>query len=63
MTTWNEYVEGSGTVPEWSYPIRYEEETEIVADVLVAGGGVAGCHAAISAARQGARVVLTESGH
>ncbi len=63
MTTWNEYVERSGTVPEWPYPIRYEEETEIVADVLVVGGGVAGCHAAISAARQGARVVLTESGH
>ncbi len=63
MATWNEYVERSGTLPEWPYPIRYEEETEVIADVLVVGGGVAGCHAAISAARQGARVVLTESGH
>ena len=30
---------------------------------LIVGGGVAGCHAAISAARSGARVVLAETGH
>ena len=29
MTTWNEYVEKSGTVPEWPYPIRYDKENEI----------------------------------
>lgn len=63
MPTWNEYVEVNGAVPEWPYPIRYEKESEIVSDVLVVGGGVAGCHAAISAARNGARVVLAESGH
>jgi hypothetical protein len=54
MTTWNEYVERSGVVPEWPYPIRYNKENEITADVLIIGGGVAGCHAAISAARNGA---------
>ena len=48
MTTWNEYVERSGVVPEWPYPIRYNKENEIIADVLIIGGGVAGCHAAIS---------------
>lgn len=63
MTTWNEYVEKSGTVPEWPYPIRYDKENEIVTDVLILGGGVAGCHASISAARNGAKVVLTETGH
>ena len=35
-------------VPEWEY------------DVFVAGGGTAGCIAAIAAARQGARVLLVE---
>jgi succinate dehydrogenase/fumarate reductase flavoprotein subunit len=63
MTTWNEYVEENGTVPEWPYPIRYEQEELVTADVLVVGGGVAGCHAAISAARQGATVALAETGH
>jgi len=63
MTTWNEYVSERGTIPEWPYPIRYEKESRISADVLIVGGGVAGCHAAISAARSGASVVLAETGH
>lgn len=63
MTTWNEYVSEGGRVPEWPYPILYEKETVIPADVLIVGGGVAGCHAAVSAARNGAKVVLAETGH
>ncbi len=63
MTTLNEYVSERGTVPEWPYPILYDKETEISADVLIVGGGVAGCHAAVSAARSGAKVVLVETGH
>jgi NADPH-dependent 2,4-dienoyl-CoA reductase/sulfur reductase-like enzyme len=59
MTTWNEYVEKSGTLPEWPYPIRYNKVNQITADVLILGGGVAGCHASISAARNGAKVALT----
>ncbi len=44
----------------WPYPIRYGQETEIHADVLVLGGGLAGCSAAISAALRGLEVVLVE---
>jgi succinate dehydrogenase/fumarate reductase flavoprotein subunit len=42
------------------YPIRYDAETEVSTDVLILGGGIAGCWAAISAARKGARVVMVE---
>src|SRR4030042_1961840 len=63
MTTWNEYVERNGTIPEWPYPIHYNKENEITTDVLILGGGVAGCHAAISAIRNGVKVVLVEAGH
>ncbi len=48
--------------PEWPYPILYDKETVISADVLVIGGGIAGCHAAISAANHGASVVVAERG-
>jgi len=53
---WNEIVETKG-VPEWPYPIRYEREREVSAGVLVLGGGIAGCWAAISAARKGVNAV------
>ena len=45
---------------EWPYPVQYGKETEVSADVLVLGGGLAGCYAAIGAARQGLRVVLVD---
>ena len=60
MTAWQESISREGRAPEWPYPIRYEEEQEIEADVLVIGGGMAGCWAAISAARKGLRVALVE---
>jgi succinate dehydrogenase/fumarate reductase flavoprotein subunit len=47
---------------EWPYPIRYQKEREVSTDVLVLGGGVAGCFAAISAAQKGANVILVEKG-
>ena len=34
----------------------YGKENEIDTDVLVIGGGIAGCHAAISAVKKGARL-------
>ncbi len=45
---------------EWPYPLRYEQETQINADILVIGGGIAGCHAAIIAARKGAKVAVVD---
>jgi len=55
-------MEKEGQVPEWPYPIRYDEEQEIDTDVLIIGGGIAGCWAAISAARKGLRVAMLEKG-
>jgi succinate dehydrogenase/fumarate reductase flavoprotein subunit len=63
MTVWQDYVQESGKLPEWPYPVNYGKENEIASDVLIIGGGVAGCHAAISAARNGARVAVAERGN
>ena len=60
MATWHDYLKEHGHAPDWQYPIRYDQEQEIDADVLVIGGGIAGCWAAINAARQGVNVVLVE---
>ena len=49
-------------VPPWPYPVRYDSETEAEFDVLIIGGGIAGCHAAINAARAGARVAVLDKG-
>ncbi|MBI2851231.1 MAG: FAD-dependent oxidoreductase [Chloroflexi bacterium] len=48
--------------PEWPYPVKYGKENELSADVLVIGGGIAGCHAAINAAKRGAKVIVLEKG-
>jgi len=47
---------------KWPYPIKYEEETEVATDVLILGGGIAGCWAAISAAKNGGKVAIVEKG-
>lgn len=62
MTTWHEFVQRTAAVPEWPYPIRYGEESVLSADVLILGGGIAGCHAAINARRKGVKVVVLEKG-
>ena len=62
MTTWHDYLKEQGHAPDWPYPVRFDKEQEIDADVLVIGGGISGCWAAISAARQGLNVVLAEKG-
>ena len=62
MGTWNEFLQSEGAPPAWPYPIKFGEESELEADVVVLGGGIAGCWAAISAARSGAKVVLMEKG-
>ncbi|GAA3402459.1 FAD-binding protein [Paenibacillus hodogayensis] len=40
-----------------------QDQTRISADVLVIGGGPAGCWAALTAAREGAKVVLADKGY
>jgi succinate dehydrogenase/fumarate reductase flavoprotein subunit len=62
LGTWNDYFREQGRAPDWPYPVDYEKEQEIETDVLVIGGGIAGCWAAISAARSGLRVALVEKG-
>ena len=57
-----EYLSRTGKPLEWQYPIHYEEVTEIESDVLVLGGGVSGCFAAIAAAKKGLKVTLVEKG-
>ena len=46
----------------WPYAVRYGHETSLQTDVLVLGGGIAGCHAAINAARKGAKVLVLDKG-
>lgn len=47
---------------EWPYPLEWGKEEIITVDILVLGGGIAGCMAAISSARKGLKVVLVEKG-
>jgi succinate dehydrogenase/fumarate reductase flavoprotein subunit len=63
MTTLHEYMIKEGHAPEWPYPVKYGEEKKIVSDVLVIGGGIAGCHAAVSAAKHGAKVAVIDRGN
>ncbi|MBW1802261.1 MAG: FAD-binding protein [Deltaproteobacteria bacterium] len=49
-------------VSEWPYPVDYNKENEVNTDVLIVGGGIAGCHAAINAAKRGARVAVVDKG-
>jgi succinate dehydrogenase/fumarate reductase flavoprotein subunit len=62
MTQWHNYYQKQGAAPSWPYAVDYEKEREIDTDVLIIGGGIAGCWAAISAARKGVRVALVEKG-
>ena len=62
MTTWHKFIQKNAACPEWPYPIRYGKESEVTSDVLVIGGGIAGSHAAINAARRGVKVTLIEKG-
>jgi len=47
---------------KWPYPVEWNKTEAAEADVLVLGGGAAGCFAAIGAAGKGARVALVEKG-
>lgn len=45
---------------QWPYAIEYDQTDTVDCDVLVLGGGAAGCMAASGAAEAGARVVVLE---
>jgi succinate dehydrogenase/fumarate reductase flavoprotein subunit len=62
VTKWHDYLNKKGNAPPWPYPVDYEKEQTVETDVLIIGGGIAGCWAAISAARKGVRVALVEKG-
>ena len=59
---WHEYVAQTGRVPDWPYEVSYGKENTAEADVLVIGGGVAGCRAAIAARQKGASVIVADRG-
>jgi succinate dehydrogenase/fumarate reductase flavoprotein subunit len=48
---------------EWPYPIKCREREEVTTDVLVLGGEIAGCWAALAACRMVVNVVIVEKAH
>ena len=52
----------NANVPEWPYEVKYDSEKQIQSDVLIVGGGLGGCFAALSAAKKGLKVVIAEKG-
>ncbi|MCL1834993.1 MAG: FAD-dependent oxidoreductase [Oscillospiraceae bacterium] len=58
----HEYVNATGKVPAWPYEVNYGKENIVETDVLIVGGGVSGCRAAISAKQKGATVALMDRG-
>ena len=47
---------------KWPYANEYGKREYVSCDVLVLGGGIAGCYAAIAAARAGKKVAIVEKG-
>lgn len=47
---------------KWPYANEFGQEEETECDVLVLGAGMAGCFAAIAAARRGQKVIVVEKG-
>ncbi len=47
---------------EWPYPVNYGKENYSEVDLLIFGGGLSGCSAAINAAKRGAKVAIVDKG-
>jgi succinate dehydrogenase/fumarate reductase flavoprotein subunit len=47
---------------KWPYPIKMDEEKQVDNDILILGGGIAGCWAAIAVARKGLKATIVEKG-
>ena len=47
---------------DWPYPIEWDQTERVDVDVLVLGGGIAGCWAGISSARAGMKTAIVEKG-
>ncbi len=60
---YEDYVEQHGKLMEWPYPVRYDVQNEVETDVLILGGGPAGCMAAISAAKRGLKVAVLDKAY
>ncbi|WP_258360995.1 FAD-dependent oxidoreductase [Moorella sulfitireducens] len=58
MNYYNKLIEENAI--EWPYPVKYDKENEDSSDVLIIGGGIAGCYAAISAAKRGVQVAVVD---
>ncbi len=46
----------------WPYPLLWERKKELKTDILILGGGIAGCWAAIASSKKGLKVMLVEKG-
>ena len=46
----------------WPFPNEFGQTETVESEVLVLGGGLSGCFAAIAAARRGRSVVIVEKG-
>jgi succinate dehydrogenase/fumarate reductase flavoprotein subunit len=55
-------MDGPRDTAKFPYAVAYGREHEIDTDVLILGGGVAGSHAAITAAKLGAATVVVDKG-
>jgi succinate dehydrogenase/fumarate reductase flavoprotein subunit len=64
MTDWYHHFKKNGEAAlKWPYEVKYDQQQEISADVVVLGGGPAGVMAAIAAAQSGVSVVLLDKAH
>ena len=64
MSSWfNQLMKEGESALKWPYEVKYDQETSLAADVIVLGGGPAGCMAAIAAAKAGASVILLDKAH